>query len=98
MATLPKDANSSSIPVLKLSTTQTVAVGGSSVATATALASHVVRVVADTDCHVVVGTGATTSDAYLPAGIVEYFSVGVGDVLSFIQSSSSGTAYVTNVV
>lgn len=86
----------------RLGETQVVTVAGSSAAIATALGSQTnqVRVVSTTACHVAVGgsaVAATTSDAYMPAGIVEYFTVSPGQKLAFIQSASGGYAYVTEV-
>jgi hypothetical protein len=104
MTTIARAIDGSNIQALRLSPTagdhQTVAVGASSTALANAVADEkitVARVVSTTNCHVAVGTAptATTSHAYLPAGVVEYFRVNVGDKLAFIQNSAAGTAFVT---
>ena len=59
----------------------------------------VVRLACDVGCHYTVGTppvDATTSDSWLPVGVVEYINVSRGQMISFIrEGGSSGTAWVT---
>jgi hypothetical protein len=51
-----------------------------------------IRVAANADCHIKGGpsggTTATTSDAFLPAGAVEYFRVHPGMVVAFYDGVS----------
>jgi hypothetical protein len=88
------------IPALKPVTTQTVSISGTSAATSNAVGSNttVVRIISDTACHYVIGASptATTSSPYLPANVFEYVRVTPGvDKVAFIQSASSGSAYVS---
>lgn len=55
----------------------------------------IVRLFATQDCYVRLdGVTATSSDCFLPAGIVEYFGVAGGTALSVVQSSVGGTLYI----
>lgn len=87
------------IPATTPGTVQVVSVGAASTATANPFApiTRVIRIVSTTDCHYVMGDSpvATTSHSYLPAGVVEYLAVQKFTKIAFIQSSSGGTAYVT---
>jgi hypothetical protein len=82
-------------------TTQKVTVSGSSAAVASGFGNYVqvVRVVADAACHVALGTNptATVNDMLLPANAAEYFSVSPGEKLAFLQASTGGNAYVTEM-
>jgi len=83
-------------------TTQVVTVSGTSARITNALGgqTYQVRVVSTTACHVLVGDGnitATTSDAYLPANIPEYFTCSPGQKVAFIQNAAGGSAYVTEM-
>lgn len=100
MTKLARDESNFPIPVLGLGPSQTVAVDAAAAETAVAFTSKVVRVVADVDCNIKLGTGAATTDAFLPAGVVEYYKVRAGDTLSFIQAlsaPSAGTAFITDM-
>jgi hypothetical protein len=81
--------------------TQTVSYTASSAKTSTAVSSgiHAVRLVATTSCHYAIGDDptATTSDAFLPAEVIEYISIGEGEKVAFIRDSADGTAFVTEV-
>lgn len=59
----------------------------------------VVRVVATTNCHIRFGANptATTSNVYLPAGVVEYFRVTPGDKVAAIKNATAGSLYVTEM-
>lgn len=97
----PTNQNEQPIQCLGLGTVQKVDVGGTSAATASALAAttRVIRVAVSTACHISVGSSptATTSAHYMPAGCVEYFRVEGGEKVAFIQSASSGIATVTEM-
>lgn len=56
----------------------------------------VVRIVATTDCYVAISANptATTSSAYLPAGVVEYVRINPGDKISAIRRAQDGTLNV----
>lgn len=81
--------------------TQTVAYTASAVATTNAFGAqiNVVRVVSTTDCFIefLKTPVATTSDTFLPALSVEYFTVTQGQKLSAIRSSSDGSIFVTEM-
>lgn len=66
------------------STSQSVTIGGTSVQ-CSALSPNVgvVRVVADADCYLAFGDSptATTSDIFLPSGVVEYFGIASSSTL-----------------
>ena len=86
--------------VYRLGETQTVACSTSatSIANGVGVGTHHVRVVSSVRCHVAFGASptATTSDAYVPAGVAEYFVVTPGQKLSAIRAgSTSGNFYVT---
>ena len=92
----------------RLGTTQTVAYTGTAAACSTAFASGTrqVRVVANSACHIAFAAAptATTSDAYLPAHVVEYLTVNPGEKISAVRAGSdgldtatSGTLYVTEM-
>ena len=73
MAVMPKDANAKAIPCLRPYSTETVT-GSSSPCTST-----VVRLVADVPAlYGVEGT----AEVLLPAGVVEYIRVNVGDIIT----------------
>jgi hypothetical protein len=67
--------------------------GTSAQSTATALTTWQVRLIADSDCYIVIGANptATTSGTWLPATSPEYFAVHPGDKVAVIQKSASGT-------
>lgn len=84
-------------------TTQVVTVGAASAKTTNPVGAHtmVVRLVADTDCHVTFGpTGdaATTSDMFLPTDQPELFQIGAGEYVHVIQNAAGGNLYVTEMV
>ena len=59
--------------------------------------TDVVRVFSTEDCFLKFGSSptATTSDMFLPAGIVEYFGMNPGDKIAVIRSVNNGLLYVT---
>lgn len=97
----PTNQNEQSIQCLGLGVAQKVDVGGTTAATASALAetTRVIRVAVSTACHIAIADAptATTSTHYMPAGCVEYFRVEGGEKVAFIQSSASGIATVTEM-
>lgn len=101
MTEMAYDGQGNPIPALKPGVVQTVSISGTSAAisTATAKATKVIRVVSTTNCHYKLGSSptATTSDSYLPAGVIEYLAVIGGQKIAFIQNAASGTAYVTEM-
>ena len=97
MALLTKDADSEAIQVLRPTTTEALALSGT-VATSSAIAQSVLRVVSNVDCfYSLVGT-ATTSSVFLPAYVVEFVHTEVGDTVSMITSGATGTAYLTEMI
>jgi len=102
---LAKDHLNHAIQALAPSTTQTVAISGTSAATSNALSKEtvVIRVVSTTNCFIKIGTNtptATTADVPLISGVPEYFRVEGYKTLKVagIQMSASGTLYVTEML
>lgn len=62
----------------------------------------IVRLVASSDCFWLAsaaGTDATSSNGeFLPSGVVEYKKINTGDIISVVQSTASGTLYITQQV
>ena len=58
-----------------------------------------VRVVVTSAAYIKIGKSptATSSDVYMPADSVEYFTVMAGEKVSAIQVSDSGTLHVTEI-
>ena len=86
-----------------LGTTYSAAISTASTAFSTDFTSDAVRVVATADCFYTRGTApvtATTDKVFLPAGVVEYVGMGVGEKrLAFITTASpAGTFYATEVL
>ena len=89
--------NLGAMPVIKIGTTVTVAIGSSSAASA-AITATVVRLVATADCFIVFGAAtptATTAGLFLPANCPEYFQFTSGQEVAVIQASAAGNLYVT---
>lgn len=97
MSRLARDANSSPIQVLRPSTSQTVSVSGTA-ASSSAVTGRVVRIVCTVDVFYSVEGTATTSSTFLPANAIEFIHTYSGDTVSFITSSATGTAYITEMV
>jgi hypothetical protein len=104
-AYLAKDKFNHAIQALLPSTTQTVAISGTSAATTNALSKNIVviRVLATTACFINIGTGtptATTSNTPLAANIPEYFRVNGNETIKVagIQLSTGGSLYVTEMI
>lgn len=98
MTKLARDLTGHDIPALGWGTTLVRAFTGSSAQSAAVDdTTFVVRLVATTDCFVALGANptATTSSAYLPAGIVEYVSITPGHKVAALQVSSGGNLYIT---
>ena len=100
MTELAKDKYAHGIQAVRPTTTQVVSVGAVSAATtnAVAVSTTCVRLVSTTDCFFAIGSTptATTSSCFLPANVVEYVRViGNSDKVAVLQSTSSGTLYVS---
>lgn len=100
---LALDERGDSIQALGIGTTQVIAYDGS-VAQANAFAKvrgHVVvRVVSDTDSHIICDSAtptATTLHLKLPALSPEYFSVAYFKKCAIIKSAVAGNAYITEM-
>ena len=97
---MARDAMGDSIQAVSLGTTVTGTVGASSDVTA-ALGYTLIRIMVDVLTHIKIGEGAleaTTDDAPLPAGSVEYFRVSPTDKVAFIANSTTGTIWITEVI
>lgn len=78
----------------QLSATAAVHVTGS------AMASDVIRIVGSVDIHVDISSDASATGAhdFIPAGVVEYFSVRPNvDYISVIRNASTGTVWITEM-
>jgi len=100
--TMVVDDNGYPIQALAAGTTQTASYSANTEITNTVggTGETVVRLVCTTNCHfdcTEATPTATTADPFLPALIVEYIRVNNANRCSFIQNSSSGTAYVTEM-
>lgn len=89
------------LPVMGPAASQSVAIGATSAQATDAIGAgiRVVRLVATSDCHVKIGSNptATTADLFLPAGCVEWLIAHPGQKVAAIQSSASGTLYVSEM-
>ena len=86
----------------RLDGTQSVAYAGTAgtIANAVGAQTYKVRVLVTTAAYIKIDNSptATTADAYLPAGIPEYFTITPGQKVSAVQVASGGNLYVTEVV
>ena len=102
---LAKDQLNHAIQALLPSTTQTVAISGTSAATTNALSKNtvVIRVLATTACFINIGTGtptATAANTPIAANVPEYFRVNGFQTIKVagIQLTSGGALYVTEML
>lgn len=86
----------------RLGTHQSVAYTGTAGTITNAVTDQVtkIRVVVTSAAYVKVGNSPTaaTSDPYMPADSVEYFTVSAGMKVSAIQVSAGGTLHVTEIL
>jgi len=97
MSRLARDSGAAPIQCLRPGDTQTVSVSGTA-ASSTSITQRITRICATTDVHISVSGTATTSDYYIPSGAVEFIHTYNGDTISFITDSTSGTAYVSEMI
>lgn len=73
--------------------TSSGAVGSVPFQTATTL----IRLFCTQDCFISIGLNAvaTTSSTFMPAGIIEYFGVSAGFIVSSLQVSTGGILYIS---
>lgn len=85
-AKLPVDKNRSSIQVLRPATTEKLATTQSTTATTE---MTVVRIIADGNCHIAIGSNptATTSDIYVASGEYEYIKLDKGDKINVLGAN-----------
>ena len=102
---LPADKFNNSIQAMRIGVTQSVTFSLTSAVTTNALSKNtiIVRRVSTSDCFVKITTGtptATPADMFLPAGVPEYIGVNGFETMKVaaIQSTASGTLYVTEMV
>jgi hypothetical protein len=101
MSKLARDITGHMVPALGLGATLVVAFTGTSAQSAAVDENTlVVRLVATADCFVAIGASptATTSSAYLPAGVVEYLAIRPGHKVAALQASAGGNLYITQTV
>ena len=85
------------LPVIKIGSTTTVAIGGVS-AQGPAIGANIVRLVSTADCFIAFGANPTANNTtclFLPAGVPEYFQYNSGDKVAVIQSTAAGNLYIT---
>jgi hypothetical protein len=87
------------IPAILPGASQKVALGAASVQS-TAITGSLIRVVAQSDCHLAFGANPTAvadgTCVFLPAGIPEYFVLISGNKVAVIQdSSATGNLFIT---
>ena len=85
--------------VLNPETSQSVAYTGTAGTITNPVNAELARLVATTDCFIATGASptATTSDMYLPNGVVQVVKIPYGHKVSAIRLSVSGTLYVSEV-
>lgn len=96
---LASDSRDRPIQLMSLGNTQVVAYSASP-GNSNVFVSNIVRVISTSDCHMAMGNGAvaTTNDTLMIAGVAEYFEIEQGvQRLSFIQTSSAGNVYITEM-
>ena len=101
MSKLARDTTGHDVQAMAFGATLVRAFTGSSAQSAAVSdTTYVVRLVATQDCFVEIGPDptATTSSAYLPAGVVEYVSITPGHKVAALQSSAGGNLYITQTV
>lgn len=102
---MPKDKNSSPIPILSYtrgSGTHKITTSGTSARNATPFVTTVVSIFATEDCYIEIGDNtvvATTSRHFIPKGI--YLDIdlsdgnAVGTYIAAIQSTAGGTLHIS---
>lgn len=99
MSDLASDARDRPIQVMSLANTQILAFTGTA-ANSNLFTSNIVRLYSTEDVHIASGNNAvaTTSDAILPQGVIEYFEVPhSGHRFSALQVSAGGSLYITEM-
>lgn len=92
--TAAKDQNGHTLQCIAIGTTQNRTFTGTTAqSSAVGATTNIVRVVATQNCWIKFGASptATTSDIYLPSGVVEYFKITPGHKIAAIQDSTGGT-------
>jgi hypothetical protein len=89
------------LPMKPRANTEAVSYDASVASAAFTAETTVIRVVATTNCHIKFAAAptATTSNIYLPAGVVEYFLVTPSTKVAAIKASggTAGILYVTEM-
>jgi hypothetical protein len=97
MTEITKNNHSVFVQVLRPTTAESLSVSGSA-ALSGAATEKVIRLCGNVDVHYsVIGT-ATVTSTYLPAFTVEFIDVAIGDTLSAITSSATGSLNITQMV
>lgn len=89
----PEDDESRGIPAIFPGSSQTVAIGATSVQSSSmGSTTGLIRLTASSDCYVAFGPNPTATNAslMLPAGMVEYFGINPGDKVAVLQVSAAG--------
>jgi len=96
---LRTDDNGNPVQVLKPTSTEKLSISGTAASgAALSTTTTVLRLIATVDCYYSLDGTATTSSAYLPAGVIEYIGVENSDTLSVITGGSSGSLFITETV
>lgn len=94
-----RDPNNAIGQVVRLGSATELAVNSASAASST-FSSTMIRLCATTDCRIKIGSNPTAAatDAYLKAGVPEYFQVVPGvDVVAVIRETADGKLSITEV-
>ena len=93
----------SNIDLRRIGTTQTLTATATSAIVTNAFSSqtYLIRVAANTPCHIkvqdsAVATVATTTDVYLPANWPDYFTVSPGQKVATIRATTNGIVTATD--
>jgi hypothetical protein len=100
MTSLVQDDNGQLMPVVRFGASQVLAYTGTSAqSTAFSAFPNVIRIVATSDCHVLISDNptATTTSTFLPAGMVEYVGCKGGNKIAAIQKTggTAGSLFIT---
>jgi hypothetical protein len=98
---LAKEASGSSVQgALFPAVAQKVSFSGTTAKNSTAFTRKIIRLVASENCFIKFGASnveAANTDHFLPSGVVEYFHAVPHLYVAVIQSTASGTLYISEM-
>lgn len=101
MAGIPKDQNGQLVQVLELGVASAISFGATSSQSAVfGAGTNIIRLVASQGAYIAIGENptATTSSAFLPAGLVEYLRVTPGYRVAALRTSVDGVLSVVETL